>query len=210
VKPLAFEAVDLGHRFGNRWVFRGVTGTFEAGGHGVIRGANGSGKSTLGRIFTGALQASSGQVTWDGERRWDWRQRDDLVLHTLLMAPAAALHPDLTIREACAFHGRFRAWWPGFDPISVLRDAGLDAALDKPLRNLSSGMRQRVQLTVALGTEAALVCLDEPCANLDAQGIGWYRELLAQTRSRTTTLVCSNHRKEDHLEPSWVLDLGGA
>ena len=209
--PIAFDATELGHRFGERWVFRGVTGTFEAGGHGVIRGSNGSGKSTLGRIFTGALNATTGQVLWQsGERTWNWKERDDLVLHTLLMAPAAALHPDLTIREACAFHGRFRSWWSGFDPLASLRDAGLEAALDKPLRTLSSGMRQRVQLAVALGTESGLTCLDEPCANLDAKGIGWYRELLTETRGRTTTLVCSNHRKEDHLEPDWVLDLGGA
>ena len=206
--PIAFEAQDLGHRFGNRWVFQGVSGTFKAGEHGVIRGANGSGKSTLGRIFTGALQATSGELTWTaGADDWDWQQRDALVLRTLLMAPAAALHPDLTVREACAFHGRFRSWWPGFEPLKALEDAGIAHAFHKPLRTLSSGMRQRVQLTVALGTESGLICLDEPCANLDQRGIDWYRELLQATRPRTTTLVCSNDRKEDHLEPDWVLEL---
>ena len=206
--PIAFEAQDLGHRFGNRWVFRGVSGTFKSGEHGVIRGSNGSGKSTLGRIFTGALQASSGNVVWiSTERNWDWREREDLVLRTLLMAPATALHPDLTVREACAFHGRFRSWWSGFDPLQALADAGIQPAFDKPLRTLSSGMRQRVQLAIALGTEAGLVCLDEPCANLDQRGIDWYRELLAASRPKTTTIVCSNDRKEDHLDPDWVLEL---
>lgn len=206
--PIAFEAQDLGHRFGNRWVFQGVSGTFKGGEHGVIRGANGSGKSTLGRIFTGALQATSGKLTWSaGPEAWDWQQRDALVLRTLLMAPAAALHPDLTVREACAFHGRFRSWWPGFEPLKALEDAGIAHALDKPLRTLSSGMRQRVQLTVALGTESGMICLDEPCANLDQRGIDWYRELLQATRPRTTTLICSNDRKEDHLDPDWVLEL---
>lgn len=206
--PIAFEAQDLGHRFGNRWVFQGVSGSFNAGEHGVIRGANGSGKSTLGRILTGALQATSGMLTWSaGLEAWDWQRRDELVLQTLLMAPAASLHPDLTVREACAFHGRFRSWWPGFDPLQSLEAAGIAYAFDKPLRTLSSGMRQRVQLAIALGTESGLICLDEPCANLDQRGIDWYRELLQTIRPRTTTLICSNDRKEDHLEPDWVLEL---
>lgn len=206
--PIAFEAQDLGHRFGNRWVFQGVSGSFNAGEHGVIRGANGSGKSTLGRILTGALQATSGTLTWSaGPEAWDWQRRDELVLRTLLMAPAASLHPDLTVREACAFHGRFRSWWADFDPLQSLDAAGIAHAFDKPLRTLSSGMRQRVQLAIALGTESGLICLDEPCANLDQRGIDWYRELLQTTRPRTTTLICSNDRKEDHLEPDWVLEL---
>lgn len=208
MNPLAFEAREVGHRFSNRWVFRGVSGTFQAGEHGVIRGSNGSGKSTLGRILTGALQPTTGELLWSAAgTHWDAQHRDALVLHTLLMGPGAALHPDLTVREACAFHNRFRPWWPGFDPLHTLADSGIQHAFDKPLRTLSSGMRQRVQLAIALGTASGLVCLDEPCANLDQHGIGWYREVLASTRPKATVLVCSNHRPEDHLEPDWVLDL---
>jgi ABC-2 type transport system ATP-binding protein len=198
----------LGHRFGNKRVFELVSGEFESQGHGVILGANGSGKSTLGRIITGALGASEGEVTWtDGERQWNWQQRDEVVLMTLLMAPATALHPDLTVEEACAFHGNLRNWWPQFDALSALRDAGMSAALNKRLHTLSSGMKQRVQLTLALGTSSGITCLDEPAANLDQRGIDWYRELLAFTRTKTTTVICSNHRAVDFLEPDWVLEL---
>lgn len=208
MNPIGFQVTDLGHRFGNRWVFQRVNGQFEAGSHGVVFGSNGSGKSTLGRILTGGLGATKGNISWsDGSQEWDLSNRETLTLRTILMGPASALHPELTVSEACQFHGKFRIWHEGYDPLHALGAAGLTTSFHRPLKSLSSGMRQRVQLAIALGTSGGLICLDEPCANLDASGIQWYRELLQWTQSKTTTIICSNRRREDHLDPDWSLEL---
>jgi ABC-type multidrug transport system ATPase subunit len=46
----------------------------------------------------------------------------------------------------------------------------------KPIKLYSSGMKQRVRLALAFFTQASVLLLDEPCSNLDAQGMKWYRQ----------------------------------
>jgi ABC-type multidrug transport system ATPase subunit len=201
-----FVLRNCGHRFQNRWVFRGLSGQIESKSHLLIRGANGSGKSTLARILAGTLTPAEGIV--------GWTQTLDAVavdppspLETLLIGPGMALHPDLTLKETIAFHEAFRPFWPDLHPWVALEQTGLTAHLEKPLRSFSSGMRQRVKLALGLCTQSNLIVLDEPSANLDAAGIRWYQELLQSTMGRTATLVCSNHRPEDHLTPDEIWDL---
>lgn len=129
---------------------------------------------------------------------------------TLLVGPGNALHPDLTLAETLDFHARFRPYYPDLSPWEALNDAGLYAHRNKAVGALSSGMQQRVKLALALCTSSVLTVLDEPCANLDASGIEWYRTRLALLLQKTTTVVCSNHRPEDHLIPNGLHDLTAA
>jgi ABC-type transport system involved in cytochrome c biogenesis ATPase subunit len=190
---------------GERWVFTAQSTEIPSGGHAVIRGSNGSGKSTLGRIVGGHLLPAEGHVEWtyNGTRV----SAEDVLTRTMISGPDVALHPLLTIAETIAYHERFRTWWPGEDPVRELKEAGLGQFMNKSLKSLSSGMSQRVQLVLALMSDSDLVVLDEPCANLDKDGVKWYRELLARTAQRTTTVVCSNHHEEDYLSHAQFVEL---
>jgi ABC-type multidrug transport system ATPase subunit len=207
LSPIGVTLDKVGHRFGLRWVFQELSLEIPAYSHFVIRGANGSGKSTLARILAGTLSASSGAVmTREGSAtrpNVDMRQ-------SLLIGPGNALHPDLTLTETLEFHARFRPFFPDLSPWEALNEAGLYAHRNKALGALSSGMQQRVKLALALCSASALTVLDEPCANLDANGIEWYRTRLALLVQKTTTVICSNHRPEDYLTPSGGHDLIGA
>jgi ATPase subunit of ABC transporter with duplicated ATPase domains len=68
-------------------------------------------------------------------------------------------------------------------------------------------MQQRVKLALALASPAGLIVLDEPCANLDATGVAWYRETVQAVRGKTTLIVCSNDRSADFINPDYTLDL---
>lgn len=201
---LGVNLENVGHRFGARWVFRDLSLQIPAGTHFVIRGANGSGKSTLARILTGTLSPSAGDLRLTADfpvdGTIDMRQ-------TFLVGPGNALHPDLTLAETLDFHSRFRPFFPDLSPWEALNDAGLYAHRHRTLGTLSSGMQQRVKLALALCTTSVLTVLDEPCANLDASGIEWYRMRLALLMQKTTTVVCSNHRPEDYLNPNGLHDL---
>jgi len=201
-----FVLQNCGHRFRNRWVFRGLSGQIEPNSHLLIRGANGSGKSTLARILAGTLTPTEGFAGWSSTP--DALHVDTpSPLETLLVGPGMSLHPDLTLKETIAFHEHFRPFWPELQPWLVLEPTGLTAHHDKPIRSFSSGMRQRVKLALGLCTQSALVVLDEPSANLDAAGIQWYHGILQAAMAKTTTLVCSNHRQDDHLTPHQIWDL---
>ena len=73
------------------------------------------------------------------------------------------------------------------------------------ISTLSSGQKQRLRLILAMGTEAELVVLDEPCNNLDKIGIKWYGDELKKLVSKTTVVVCSNNRPEEHLDGAAVI-----
>ena len=58
-----------------------------------------------------------------------------------------------------------------------------------------------------MGTKADLVVLDEPCSNLDESGIQWYGKELEDLVNRTTVVVCSNNRPEEHLKGAVEISL---
>ncbi|MGY8942101.1 MAG: ABC transporter ATP-binding protein [Flavobacteriales bacterium] len=206
IPSFSITADKLGHRFGKHVALSNLEFHITPNEHVVIRGNNGSGKSTLARILAGHLSCTDGLVTWTDLNSVTVSE-DDVSLTTMFSGPSSTLHPALTIREILSFHETFRNWWPGFEPFIWLKQGGLMNSLDTPFAQLSSGMKQRVELTLALGTECGLLVLDEPCANLDAHGIEWYREQLEWVNEKTTLCICSNDRAEDHLEPSQVITL---
>jgi ABC-type multidrug transport system ATPase subunit len=58
-------------------------------------------------------------------------------------------------------------------------------------------MKQRVRLSLAFLSDVELLLLDEPCSNLDENGMKWYRQLIGQYSKNRTTVVCSNNHPEE-------------
>lgn len=115
--------------------------------------------------------------------------------------PSASLHPELTIQELIRFQGTFKAWRAGFVPEELLSSAGMQKHLHRPFKDLSSGMKQRVELALAMASNSPLLVLDEPCANLDVSGQSWFKDQLNKLKGIATVVICSNHRKEDYTDP---------
>ena len=202
---IAVALQGVSHTFKGRTVFDPVSAHLSVGGECLIRGANGSGKSTLGRIIAGELTPTIGNVRWSSSQD----ELDAEVLCTLSqrVSPVSSLHPQLTIAELIAFQGQFRPWAVPKAAEDLLNKAGLSNHMHKAYHDLSSGMQQRVKLTLALASQTGLIVLDEPCANLDASGVTWYREAIQKIRGNTTLVVCSNDRKEDYIDPELIIEL---
>lgn len=205
-RPISVTLDEVGHSFGHQAVFSGISITVEAGAECLVRGANGSGKSTLGGIFACELSPENGTLEWHMGNEIITPER--VLNATSRVSPNTGLHPDLSIEELIQFQGQFREWRPELDPLDWLGSAGLSGqTLQKRFGTLSSGMQQRVKLTLALAADTGLVVLDEPCANLDEEGQVWYRQFRKSIASQTTVIVCSNDRAEDTLGPNQVIDL---
>ena len=188
---------NLGKRFGLKWIFRNLQGEIPAGSHVVIKGNNGSGKSTFGKLLVGATDATKGDMIWsfDGELI----KVDDIPQRIAWSAPFMEVNEEMKIREVIEFHNKFREGWNPNSFIELLNTAGLKSYNEAQIKTLSSGQKQRLRLILALGTKANLVVLDEPCSNLDSSGIQWYGEELLKLVKKTTVVVCSNNRPEEHL-----------
>jgi ABC-type multidrug transport system ATPase subunit len=154
----------------------------------AILGANGSGKSTVLQLLSGQMPPSVGTLTST------FIPEDNWPLHVSWAGPNVAPPLDLSGREWVELHGTLRSWRRS--PWTYLEVD--DAMWSRPLRNLSSGQRQRLLLAVAVCTDAPLLLLDEPCNHLDAEGQEWFANMLrseldAAHGSARMLVVASNH-----------------
>jgi ABC-type multidrug transport system ATPase subunit len=122
-------------------------------------------------------------------------------------APYLDLYEDLTLAEAIDFHMRFRKLRNDWSSDQVMQFMELARHRDKAIRNFSSGMRQRVRLALAILTDSAVLCLDEPTSNLDRNAVNWYRNLLEQHSSNRIVLVSTNHNTDDYLRADLTLQI---
>ena len=94
-----------------------------------------------------------------------------------------------TLLELLAFHTRLKPLQPGLTPAGLVDIMCLQKARHQPVREFSSGMKQRLKLGLALYAAAPLLLLDEPTTNLDATGAAWYQEHMARVRQDASRLV---------------------
>ena len=185
--------IDAGKRFNRDWIFRHLNYEFQTGHTYAITGPNGSGKSTLLQSIAGAMAISEGSIRYDNGAPIAPEQA---YRHLSLAAPYLQLVEEMTVTEFLHFHAAFKPLLPGISAAAIIRRVGLETAAHKQMRYYSSGMKQRVRLAQALFSDSSLVLLDEPCTNLDTEGIGLYRELIAQYTAGRLVIVSSNDVQE--------------
>jgi len=197
---------DAGKRYNRDWIFRHCTYTFEAGKSYAITGPNGSGKSTLLQVVGGALMLSEGSIDYKmADGRWPTdasktnngqRTTDNIYAHVSFCAPYLEVIEEMTVKEFLEFHHGFKPFLPGITIDSIISAVGLEKAMNKQIRYYSSGMKQRVKLAQCIFSDTAIVLLDEPCTNLDAEGIFLYHSLIKKYCGDRLVVVSSNDEVE--------------
>jgi ABC-2 type transport system ATP-binding protein len=147
-----------------------VTLTIEGGITGLL-GPNGAGKSTFLLCVLGLLPDWRGEVTvLDLDAR---RDRREIRRHVGFMPEQDTYLPGMTGIRAVRFLGRL-AGMPDAEALrrahEVLFHVGLGEAVYRPLREYSTGMRQRFKLAQALVHDPDIVFLDEPLSGMDPEG----------------------------------------
>jgi iron complex transport system ATP-binding protein len=141
----------------------------------ALIGPNGAGKSTLLRALNGSLRPVSGEILFEGNALKAFTRRD-VSRRIAVVAQEAELRFPVTVLEF-VLGGRY-AWavpsnwgWETERDLRVIREVLAETELshleDRFMDELSGGERQRCLLARALATEARLLLLDEPTANLD-------------------------------------------
>src|SRR5262249_30866561 len=141
----------------------------------TIIGPNGAGKSSLLRGVNGGLQPGGGRVLLEGLRLSSYT-RQAIAQRIAVVAQEAELRFPVTVLEF-VLGGRY-AWasttgwgWETEHDLRVVRDVlhetELNSLARRLMNELSGGERQRCLLARALATEASILLLDEPTANMD-------------------------------------------
>jgi len=188
---------QLSKRFQRHWIFRDINYTFQNAGAYALLGANGSGKSTLLRIIAGMQSPSKGKMTL---RNKDAQpvEPTEVFKHVSFCAPSQELVEEFTLREFLDFHFSFKPLLPTLSVEQVIALTGLGPAADRHIGDYSSGMRQRVKLAQAIFSDTPVLLLDEPCTNLDEQGVEQYRNWMEQYGKGRLVIVASNDVREHY------------
>lgn len=197
---MKISMTDTGKRFNRDWIFRHFTKDFFTGQAYAITGHNGSGKSTLLQVIAGALTLSEGGVDfYESEKKID---ADLQFTQVAICAPYLELIEEMTALEFLDFHRQFK---PMKDESSttILAEVELSHAANKQIRYFSSGMKQRLKLAQAIFSETPVLLLDEPCTNLDKNGIALYHHLIEKYCGPKLIIVSSN----DDVEYSFCKEL---
>jgi ABC-type multidrug transport system ATPase subunit len=182
-------------RFNKEWIFSGLHFSFVSGQHYALIGNNGSGKSTLLQIIAGYIGLTKGQINWVNDAGLPIDSAN-IYQQISIAAPYLELVEEFTSLEQIAFHQQFKSFHPDIQPIDILEKIGLSKAADKQIRNFSSGMKQRLKLALAIFDQAPILLLDEPCSNLDQEGIQTYHELIQAHAMHKLIIVASNDVQE--------------
>ncbi|ASM75200.1 MULTISPECIES: type I secretion system permease/ATPase [Roseobacteraceae] len=179
---------------------QGVSMTLQAGSALGIIGPSGSGKSSLARALTGIWPTLSGSVRLDGAKIDQWTP--EALGPSIGYLPQGVELFDGTVAENIA---RFDPEARSEEVITAARAAdvhelilrleqGYETRLGEGGLALSSGQRQRIGLARALYGAPFLVVLDEPNANLDAEGEAAVTRAVAGVSERGGIAIIIVHR----------------
>ena len=187
----AVEACGLVKDFGDKLAVDGISLAVPAGSIYGMLGPNGAGKTTTLRLLLGIIDPSS------GSRRLLGRDRPlDAAREVGYLPEERGLYPSMTAREGIAFMGALRGL-----PIKegrrraddLLAGHGLGEWARKPIRTLSKGMAQTVQLLGTIVHRPRLIVLDEPFSGLDAINQAKLEELIRAEARDGVTVIFSTH-----------------
>ena len=156
-------------------------------------GPNGAGKTTMIRLLLDLIRPTRGEARLFG---LDARAAAVAVHRRIgYVAGGAPLMGRMTGREVCTWLGRLRG---GVDPDALTSLAArLDLDLDRPVRVLSTGNRQKVALVQAFVHRPDLLLLDEPTSGIDPLVQETFEAMVREVAADGRTVFLSSHRLDE-------------
>lgn len=161
-----------------------------------LLGLNGNGKTTSMKTALGLLRATSGTVEVFGRAPGSEASLRDVGY----LPELPYFYPSMTPREALRFYGTLS----GLTSADVadrtgplLERVGLSQAADRPAKEFSKGMLQRLGLAQAVLHKPRLLLLDEPVSGLDPLAVHDVRQLLRSLNEEGVTMLLASHSISD-------------
>ena len=155
-------------------------------------GPNGAGKTTVMKMITNLVKPSYGEIEFFGEKMTDGSYEMLKRMGCIIEYPV--FYDKLTAKENLILHGEYMGY---YDPNAIseaLELVSLTGIGNKPVKQFSLGMKQRVGIARAIMTKPELLILDEPINGLDPVGIKEMRELFRMlSQEYRMTLLVSSH-----------------
>lgn len=184
------ETRNLSKAYGKKQALRNISLQIQSGKLIGLIGPNGSGKSTLIKLINGLLVPSSGEILVEGKHPGVESKRcisylPDRSYLADWQTPAQAM-------------GMFRDMYLDFD-MEKAKDMAQSLCIDlkKPLRTMSKGMQEKLQLILVMSRDAKLYILDEPLAGVDPAARDFIMRTILSNYRSDATLIISTHLIQD-------------
>lgn len=179
-RPLALEFEDVTILRSRRTLVNSVSFSVLPGTVHALLGHNGAGKTTLMRALAGLINLRSGAIRSSHQ--------------TAVLFVGDRYPSDTSVEEIIEYRSRVLG---NVDPTTAVQATGVGEFLRTKGSALSTGMAQRLSITLALLTGTQILVLDEPTAGLDPQGVQQLRQIITGLRNEgKTILVCSHDLAE--------------
>ena len=183
------EADQLTKRYGTFTALDGCSLAVSPGEVFGLLGPNGAGKTTFLRLLLGFIHPTSGTARVAGHDC----VRDSLAVRaaTAYLPGEARLFRRMSGHAVLDFFAGLRRECRREEATKIARRLDLDCS--RQVARMSTGMRQKLALAVVMATEATLVILDEPTANLDPTARAVVLDLVREARAAGRTVMFSSH-----------------
>lgn len=155
-----------------------------------LLGPNGSGKTTLIKIANGLLTPSSGEIFICDEKIGRNTKEK-----TAYLSDCLALPEWMTLNELMRFHEDFYKNFNTEKAKTMIANLGLDPS--KPLKTLSKGTKEKVQLVLTMSRDADLYLLDEPMGGVDPATRDYILNTIISNYNENSSVVISTHLISD-------------
>ncbi|WP_035052025.1 L-arabinose ABC transporter ATP-binding protein AraG [Andreprevotia chitinilytica] len=197
------EFKNIGKRFPGVVALQGISFACREGEVHALMGENGAGKSTLLKILSGNHAPSEGELALAGQSRQFAHTVDALKAGVAVIYQELHLVPDITVAEniyigqlphrfGVVDRPRLRA-----DAGKQLAQLGLDIDPDTPLKQLSIGQWQMVEIAKALTRDAKVIAFDEPTSSLSAREIQQLFRVIRELKAQGRVILYVSHRMEE-------------
>jgi PrtD family type I secretion system ABC transporter len=164
-----------------------------------ITGPSAAGKSTLARLAIGVWRPASGTVRLDDASIADWKREDvgpslGYLPQDIELFPGTVADNIARFTEPDSQKVVDAAQLAGAHAMILTLPQGYDTPIGPAGANLSGGQRQRIGLARAFYGMPALVVLDEPTSNLDAEGEAAVRQAMEALKAAKKTVIVIAHR----------------
>jgi len=180
---------NLKKSFDSKTVLNDMTLDIPAGQATGLVGPNGSGKTTLIKSLLGLVKPDSGLITINGTDL----NGNSVYRRDIGYMPQIARYPEnMKVYELLDFIKKLRDQEPVYED-ELIEQFNLKPELEKSLRVLSGGNRQKVGAMVAMMFDPQILFLDEPTAGLDPQSSFKFKEWVRREKENGKTVVITSH-----------------
>lgn len=182
------EVLGLTVAFGKQRVLEDLSFSLGAGEVVGLVAPNGSGKTTLLKAICG-LQPAKGSVAINGITIK--KERTRFLRELFFIENITHLYQDLTVADHLKM---VKQNWPSdLSVAKVSQLFKLERFGNKPVRNMSLGMKQQLLLTMYLLSDAQIMLFDEPLNGLDPTNTYRFNQLVAHLQESGKTVIMSSH-----------------